>query len=57
MPAKRPTPPNEKPQFERFLEAVEKIGASDTDAALEQAIERMSSQRGILPSTTKQNPD
>ena len=41
MPAPKPRPPEEKPQFERFLETVEKIGASETDGALGQAVERL----------------
>jgi hypothetical protein len=41
MPAPKPRPAEEKPQFERFLEAVKKIGASETDEALGQAVERI----------------
>ncbi len=39
MPAPKPRPPDEKPQFERFLETARQIGAGDTDEALERAIE------------------
>lgn len=37
MPARKPTP-DEKPQFERFLEAVRENGADETDEALERVI-------------------
>jgi hypothetical protein len=30
MPARKPRPPNEKPQFERFLETAHEVGASET---------------------------
>jgi hypothetical protein len=41
MPARKPRPPDEKPQFERFIEAVRKTDAADTDEPLERAIEKI----------------
>jgi hypothetical protein len=34
MPRKHPPKPDEKPQFERFLEAAKKIEAGETDRGL-----------------------
>ena len=45
MPAPKPRPTDEKPQFERFLETARKIGAAETDEALERAIERVAPPR------------
>ena len=42
MPRKSPPKPDEKPQFERFLEAAKEIGAAETDAALPNIIKRLS---------------
>jgi hypothetical protein len=40
MPARKPRP-DEKPQFERFIETARQIGAGETDAALERAIRKI----------------
>lgn len=40
MPARKPRP-DEKPQFERFLETARQLGAGETDEALNQAIRKM----------------
>jgi hypothetical protein len=40
MPAKKPKP-DEKPQFERFIETAREIGAGETDEALEKALEKL----------------
>lgn len=40
MPARKPRP-GEKPQFERFVDTVKKVGADETDEALERAIEKI----------------
>ncbi len=37
MPARKP-PSDEKPQFERFIETAHKVGAGETDEALERAV-------------------
>jgi hypothetical protein len=34
MPRKSPPKPDEKPQFERFIEAAKTVGAADTDEGL-----------------------
>jgi hypothetical protein len=39
MPAKKPKP-DEKPQFERFIETSKEIGAGETDEALEKVFEK-----------------
>jgi hypothetical protein len=41
MPARKPPPPDEKPQFERFIETARRIGADETDEALDRAIEKI----------------
>ncbi len=41
MPARKPAPPDEKPQFERFIETAHAIGAGETDEALERIIEKI----------------
>lgn len=38
MPARKPRPSDEKPQFERFLETARKVGADETDEVLERQI-------------------
>jgi hypothetical protein len=35
MPARKPRPKDEKPQFERFVETVRKVEADETDEVLE----------------------
>jgi hypothetical protein len=40
MPAKKPTP-DEKPQFERFIEAAKKAEAAETDEALPRLIQKI----------------
>lgn len=40
MPARKPKP-DEKPQFERFLETVRQVGAAETDEALERVIKKI----------------
>jgi hypothetical protein len=46
MPARKPKPTDEKPQFERFVETVRKVGADETDEALERAIEKIAPPKG-----------
>jgi len=41
MPKKSPPKPDEKPQFERFLEAAKEIDAAKTDADLCDTIRRV----------------
>jgi len=50
MPARKPPPPDEKPQFERFIETARAIGAGETDEELERVI------RKIAPPQTKVTP-
>ncbi len=41
MPRKSPPKRNEKPQFERFIEAVKQIGANNTDDGLLETIRKI----------------
>ena len=49
MPARKPRPKDEKPQFERFVETVRKVGADETDEALEKALDKI-----VPPKRSKQ---
>lgn len=51
MPARKPRPKDEKPQFERFLETVRKVEAGETDEELERAIEKITPPKRPTPST------
>jgi hypothetical protein len=41
MPRKSPPKPDEKPQFERFIDAAKKVGAAETDEGLPVAIRKV----------------
>ncbi len=41
MPRKNPPKPDEKPQFERFIEAAKRIEAAETDEGLSAAIKKV----------------
>jgi hypothetical protein len=41
MPARKPRPQDEKPQFERFLETVRQTEAGETDEELDKAVRKM----------------
>jgi hypothetical protein len=43
MPARKPRPKGEKPQFERFLETVHKVEADETDETLDRVIGKIAS--------------
>ena len=45
MPARKPKP-DEKPQFERFLETARDIGAAETDEGLDEVV------RKVIPTTS-----
>lgn len=49
MPARKPRPKDEKPQFERFLETARKVEAGETDEVLERQIGRIA--RAPIPDT------
>jgi hypothetical protein len=50
MPARKPRPPDEKPQFERFLEAAKQFKADETDEKLEDVFRKViRSKRPIKP--------
>jgi hypothetical protein len=49
MPTRKPRSPNEKPQFERFIETARQIGAGETDEALERTIGKIApAKEGII---------
>jgi hypothetical protein len=50
MPARKPPPPDEKPQFERFLETAREIGAAETDEGLDTVL------RKVIPPVLPQKP-
>ncbi len=41
MPARKPPAESETPQFERFIQTAQEIGASETDEALDKALDRL----------------
>ena len=49
----KPRPRDEKPQFERFLEAVREVTAAETDEELERAMEKHAPPRRPKPATDK----
>lgn len=44
MPARKPRP-DEKPQFERFIETARQIGAAETDEVLDRAVRKIAERR------------
>jgi hypothetical protein len=46
VPKRKPPPPDEKPQFERFLETVRKVEAGETDEELERALDKITPPKG-----------
>jgi hypothetical protein len=53
MPARKPPPPDEKPQFERFIETARQIGAGETDEALDRVVRKIAPERrrgDVMPS-------
>jgi hypothetical protein len=53
MPARKPRPKDEKPQFERFIETVREVEADETDETLDRAIRKIVPARG---GSIKPNP-
>ena len=49
MPARNPPPPDEKPQFERFLETAREIGAAETDEGLDQIVRKVVKPPPVMP--------
>jgi hypothetical protein len=41
VPARKPPPPDEKPQFERFLETAREISAAETDEGLDAVLRKV----------------
>jgi len=50
MPAKKPPPPDEKPQRERFIETARAIGASEDPEVFERLFEKIVKAPAIKPS-------
>jgi hypothetical protein len=55
MPARKPRPPDEKPQFERFLETAREIGAAETDEGLDETLRKVVTPKAATPTTQKTN--
>lgn len=49
MPARKPRPPDEKPQFERFLEAAREHGAAETDEGLDEVLRKVIKPKEVTP--------
>ena len=41
MPARKPRPPDEKPQIERFREAARELGCDDDEAAFDEKLRQI----------------
>jgi len=41
MPARKPRPPDEKPQIERFREAAQELGCDDDEAAFDEKLRQI----------------
>ena len=50
MPARKPRPADEKPQFERFLEAAREFGADETDEKLDGVFRKVMKSPTVEPS-------
>ena len=50
MPARKPRPSDEKPQFERFLDAAREHEAAETDEGLEEVLRKVIKPKEIMPS-------
>jgi hypothetical protein len=55
MPRKSPPKPDEKPQFERFIEAATQIGAAKTDKDLSATIRKLAPHSGDSPKKRGKN--
>jgi hypothetical protein len=55
MPARKPRPPDEKTQFERFLETARDIGAAETDEGLEGVFRKVVTPKVSVPRVQKTN--
>jgi hypothetical protein len=53
MPRKSPPKADEKPQFERFIEAARHVEAEETDAALANSIRKIATVSAHAPPATK----
>jgi len=45
IPARKPAPADEKPQFERFIETARKIGAGKTDGQMDAVIRKIAASK------------
>ena len=53
MPARKTPPPDEKPQFERFIETARRIGAGETDEKLDIVVRMIVPPKRGVPSTRR----
>jgi hypothetical protein len=49
MPRKSPAKPDEKPQFERFIAAAQKVEAAETDEGLPSTIRKIAATKPTTP--------
>ncbi len=56
MPKKKPPPPNEKPQRERFIEAAREAGVDETGEEFEKAFRKIVPPRRANPDTKRSGP-
>jgi hypothetical protein len=50
MPARKPSPPDEKPQRERFIEGAREVGASEDPEDFERAFAKVMKPGDVTPS-------
>lgn len=50
MPARKPPPPDEKPQYERFLEAAREHGTSEDPEVFERVFAKVVKPARVIPS-------
>jgi hypothetical protein len=56
MPRKSPLKPDEKPQFEHFIDAAKKVGAAESDEGLPDAIRKMAYTSGRFEKASGLSP-
>jgi len=56
MPARKPPPPDEKPQRDRFIETARQIGASEDAEEFERAFRRVVKPKEVMPEDHRSRP-
>jgi hypothetical protein len=57
MPARKPRPPDEKPQRERFIEAAREHGASENPEDFERAFQRVMKPKEVIQKDHSSNSE